>query len=129
MASQQRILSTRPCAWCETGTVFITTKTPTRFRATKRFCSTVCANAAGGITRPEGLLARMREASIRQRKAKAQREALALLERGPLPQAARRLYAKAYQAGWRAGKTAGIRYEHGRATREQIRARRQGAAA
>lgn len=124
--SQQRVIATRPCAWCQTGIVRITTKTRIRHRATRRFCSQLCANKAGGITHAPDWSQRLCEASKIARQKKALDDAEALMGDLPPAAAARAIYRRAYSAGWVAGKKTGVSSEYRRLMRLAIA--RRGAA-
>lgn len=123
MNPRHRTLATRPCAWCKTGDVIVTTGTPKRFRETKRFCGVVCARLAGGLTHDAEWGRKMKIASAAARKQKALDVAAALLRDLPLVEAAQEIYKRAYDAGWQAGNRRGTEIERGRIMRLLKRAR------
>lgn len=117
MTIRNRVIATRPCAWCPTGKVIVTTATAKRDRDSKRFCGKACARAAGGITHGQEWGRKMQRASAVSRKRLAFESAVALMENLPPAEAARRIYEKAYSAGWNAGKKTGIALEYRRLVR------------
>lgn len=123
MNTRNRVLEVRPCVWCKTGEVIITTATPKRQRATKRFCGHTCSRAAGGLTHGEEWGRKMKIASTAALKRKALAQATALLRDLPLEEAARSIYERGYDAGWQSGNKRGTDMERARITRLLKRAR------